>query len=66
VITPPEKVRISEAARILGVCIETLRNWDESGKLKPLRSPGGHRFYRTAVLEEWLERRNTTDTANNE
>jgi excisionase family DNA binding protein len=57
VIPPPETVRISEAARILGVCVETLRNWDQSGKLKPLRTPGRHRLYRTAELEEWLERR---------
>jgi excisionase family DNA binding protein len=56
-ITPPEKVRISEAARILGVCIDTLRNWDHSGKLKPLRTLGRHRAYRTAVLEELLEKR---------
>ena len=56
-ITPPEFVRISEAARILGVCIKTLQNWDQQGKLKPLRSPGKHRFYRTAVLEELLRKR---------
>ena len=56
-ITPPELVRISEAARILGVCIKTLQNWDQQGKFKPLRSPGKHRFYRTAELEQLLRQR---------
>jgi DNA-binding transcriptional MerR regulator len=56
-IAPPEQVRIGEAARIPGVCVETLRTWDQEGKLKPLRTPGRHRVYRTAVLEELLEKR---------
>lgn len=65
-IIPPEQVRIGEAARILGVCIDTLRNWDERGRLKPLRTSGGHRLYRTTELERLLERRGTPDTASNE
>lgn len=56
-IKPPELVRISEAARILGVSIFTLRNWDRWGWLKPIRSAGRHRFYRTAELEELLRKR---------
>lgn len=37
---------IGEAAGFLGVTIQTLRRWDEDGKLKPsLVSPGGHRYY---------------------
>lgn len=54
-ITPPEIVRIGEAARILGVSIETLRNWDRSDKFKPIRTPAGHRMYRTSELQRLLE-----------
>lgn len=45
---------IGEAAEFLGVAINTLRNWDASGKLKALKSQGGHRIY----LREQLERFN--------
>lgn len=38
-------IRISEAAKILGVTAQTLRNWDKSGKLRAERSKGGQRFY---------------------
>lgn len=34
---PKEYLRISEAAQLLGVHANTLRNWDESGILKPVR-----------------------------
>ena len=37
---------ISQAAAMLGVCINTLRNWDKLGYLKPVyRTEGGHRRY---------------------
>ncbi len=39
------KVPISEAARILGVSIATLRRWDREGKLEADRTPAGHRRY---------------------
>lgn len=42
---------IGEAARFLDVSIDTLRRWDSSGKLKALRSPGGHRYYSIEQLE---------------
>ncbi|RLA84731.1 MAG: IS607 family transposase, partial [Deltaproteobacteria bacterium] len=29
--------RIGDAARILGVSVQTLRRWDKEGKLKPIR-----------------------------
>lgn len=40
-----EKVRIGKAAQMLGVSIQTLRNWGKTGKLLPQRSPGGQRYY---------------------
>ena len=43
---------ISQAARYLGVSQNTLRRWDESGKLIAIRKEGGkHRYYREKDLE---------------
>jgi predicted site-specific integrase-resolvase len=37
---------ISQLAREIGVCVETLRRWDKQGSLRPqARTPGGHRRY---------------------
>lgn len=43
---------ISQAAEYLGVSLNTLRRWDESGKLVAIRKDGGtHRYYREKDLE---------------
>ncbi len=39
------KITITEAAELLGVSTRTLLRWEESGKIKPERTPGGHRRY---------------------
>src|SRR3989338_1766191 len=45
-------LKISKAAKILGVSIDTLRRWDESGKLIAIRKDGGpHRYYREKDIE---------------
>lgn len=45
-------ISIGEAAEILGVHIDTLRRWDESGRLIATRkSPGGNRYYKPVDLE---------------
>lgn len=41
-----ELVTIKEAAEILGVHPQTLRRWEREGKIKPVRTAGGHRRYR--------------------
>lgn len=38
-------INIDEASKILGVSKDTLRNWDNSGKLKSIRTVGRHRRY---------------------
>jgi len=45
---------ISEAAEFLKVSIDTLRRWDSKGKLKALRSSGGHRYYSKEQLENFV------------
>jgi putative resolvase len=44
------KISINEAAKVLGVHTDTLRRWEESGKIKPERTVGGHRRYDLAEL----------------
>lgn len=46
-----KKLSISEAAKYLGVSIDTLRRWDKRGKLSAQKSPGGHRYYSKLDLE---------------
>jgi putative resolvase len=50
-----ELLTISEAARLVGVCVGTLREWDRSGVLRPSsRTPGGHRRYSLDDLRAFL------------
>lgn len=49
-----KKVRIGQAAKILGVTAQTLRNWEKSGRLGAKRSRGGQRYYFVADLERLL------------
>lgn len=45
----------SEAAAALGISVQTLRNWDESGYLKANRTAGGHRRYDSEDLKSFME-----------
>ena len=44
------KVGIGEAAKELGVSIETIRRWDRAGKINSERTPNGHRRYDLSKL----------------
>lgn len=44
-------VSIGKAADELGVCINTLRDWDRSGQLVPVKTKGSHRRYRMCDIE---------------
>jgi putative resolvase len=35
---------VSKAAKILGVCLNTIRSWDKMGKIKTIRSPYNKRM----------------------
>jgi len=49
---------IGEFAKKIGVTIQTLRDWDKSGKLKPeFRSKGKHRYYSDNQLNEILQKK---------
>lgn len=48
-------VSIDEAARFLGVSQDTLRRWEQKGKLIPRRTMGGHRRYARRQLDRVLK-----------
>lgn len=48
-------IPIGEAAGLLGVSVDTLRRWDESGRFRPTRkSEGGTRYYSGSAVELYL------------
>jgi putative resolvase len=44
------KLSISEAAKLKGVSVSTLRRWETEGKIVPERTENGHRRYDLATL----------------
>lgn len=54
------KVTINEAAKLLGVSADTLRRWEEEGKIDSERTKGGHRRYDVASLLEREEKQGST------
>jgi excisionase family DNA binding protein len=48
--TEERLVGLAEAAAMLGVCTETLRHWDNEGKLRAVKTVGGHRRYRLSDI----------------
>jgi putative resolvase len=51
-MTDKNILSISEAASLLGVSDETLRNWERDGKLTPFHTEGGHRRYYKTDIEK--------------
>src|SRR3989338_8921374 len=47
-------IAIGEAAELLGISINTLRRWDENGRLRAIKSAGGHRLYSRFQIELFL------------
>lgn len=48
-------MNVTEAAKALGVSIQTLRNWDQNGYLKASRTAGGHRRYSSDDISSFIE-----------
>ena len=44
-------VAIGEASKWIGVCIKTLRRWDQDGKIHYYRTLGGHRRFALIEIE---------------
>lgn len=51
-----ELLPIGEAARLLGVSVETVRRWDSDGRIKSIRTLGGQRRFSRADIERALAR----------
>lgn len=49
-----KNISIGEAAEILGVSIDTLRRWDNSGKFPAEKTEGGHRLYSRQKIDLYL------------
>ena len=50
----PVALPIGEVARLAGVTIPTVRNWDKAGKLQSFRTPGGQRRFRLEDVQAFL------------
>lgn len=50
-----ELLTVSQAAQYLGVSSDTLRNWDNKGKLISTRTKGNSRRYKLSDLEEFIK-----------
>jgi len=48
---------IGEASDYLGISIDTLRRWEKKDKVKPHRSPGGHRYFKKEELDNLFGRK---------
>jgi len=52
---PRGLVTIKSASEIIGVSVETLRQWDRRGKLKAIRDKSnGYRLYSISALEYFM------------
>jgi excisionase family DNA binding protein len=54
--TEPDWLTLGQAAKFLGVAQSTIRKWSDQGRVPAFYTPGGHRRYRVADLERFLDR----------
>ena len=52
----PEWLTLGQAAKYLGVAQSTMRKWSDLGRVPAFYTPGGHRRYRRADLDQFLDR----------
>lgn len=52
VLKDPGFLKIGQAAKVLGVHIDTLRRWEKAGKIQTFRTPGGTRLYSIENLQK--------------
>jgi molybdopterin-binding protein len=58
-----DRYRIGEAAKLLGVRVETLRTWERAGKLHTERTEGGQRVVPQAEVARLMGERRATSPA---
>ena len=58
----PDWLTLGQAAKYLGVAQSTIRKWSDQGRVPAFYTPGGHRRYRRADLDAFLERSGPTGT----
>jgi len=51
------RVRVGQAAEMLGVSVETLRRWETEGRLRMERSEGGQRVVEVSEITRLLDER---------
>ena len=54
-----DRVRIGEAAEMLGVSVESLRRWERDGRLTVVRTSGGQRLVPLGEIQRLLAERRT-------
>ena len=54
---PVARIRVGQAAEMLGVSIETLRRWETDGRLRMERSEGGQRLIEIDEVARLLDER---------
>ena len=59
---PVARIRVGQAAEMLGVSIETLRRWETEGRLRMERSDGGQRLIEIDEVARLLEERRKAST----
>jgi len=52
----PAWLTLGQAAKYLGVAQSTIRKWSDQGRVPAFYTPGGHRRYRRADLDNFLNR----------
>jgi excisionase family DNA binding protein len=58
-VTPPDRLALGAASRLLGVDPDTLRRWADEGRVPAFTTPGGHRRFDRRALERLIEARRT-------
>lgn len=60
--SPADRLSIGKASEYLGVSIDTLRRWEKKGRITPLRSPGGHRYFSKEELDKLFGKKYVRDS----
>jgi molybdopterin-binding protein len=59
---PTSRLRVGQAAEMLGVSVETLRRWETEGRLRMARSDGGQRLIEIDEVSRLLDERRKAST----